>query len=188
MKLVLIRHSKSLVNPDVPINTWGLADEGIALAKKMQENKAVQEIQVIYSSLQPKALETAILATKNRGVPLRTDDRLTEITSFTKQFVDLITLEKNTKDFYTKNDVSFFGGETQEEALKRFNQAIEEIVAKEKEVETIGIASHGATLTCFAAQFIEKDPYEIITNLGQPDVALFDWTNKKFVSFFGETQ
>ena len=70
MNLVLIRHSKSLVNPDIPIPTWGLSDEGIILAKKINELTQIKTLDVIYSSLQTKALETAVLATKNR-IPVK---------------------------------------------------------------------------------------------------------------------
>src|SRR5258706_640058 len=115
MKLVLIRHSQSLVNPTVPIDSWGLSDEGMYLAKKLQENKDVQKIQIIYSSLQPKALETAILATKNKGVFLKTNDRLTETTSFTKKFEELDVLEKNTKDFHSGKVDRLNNGESKSE-------------------------------------------------------------------------
>ena len=54
MNLVLIRHSKSLVNPDIPIPTWGLSDEGIILAKKINELTQIKTLDVIYSTFQTK--------------------------------------------------------------------------------------------------------------------------------------
>lgn len=187
MKLVLIRHSKSLINPQIPIVTWGLSDEGVNLAKQLGDNEYIQKMQVVYSSLQPKALETAILATKNHGAYIKTDDRLTEITSFTNRFVqDHVEYQKNIKNFYTGKVKKLFDGETAEEALKRFKQAIEDIVAHEIDSEFVGIVSHGNILAHFVSQFIERDVYRLAESIKQPDVAVLDWETKKFEIFFGE--
>lgn len=188
MNIVFIRHSQSLVNPHVPIDTWGLSKEGIALAKQLQKHSDVQKIQVMYASLQPKAIETALFATKNKGTYLRTDDRLTEITSFTKKFQPLDVLEKNTKAFYSGNLERLFGGESKDEALKRFHQVLEEISFKEKEKEFVGIVSHGAILAFFAAQYTREDPYEVLQRMKQPDIAVFHWETKKFTTPFGLKQ
>lgn len=186
MKIVFIRHSKSLVNPRIPIDTWGISDEGVLLAKQLQNLPEIQTLQVIYSSLQPKAIETAVLATKNRGVFLKTDDRLTETTSFTRKFVEEPELEENSKKYYANLQVKINGGESQEEALNRFMAALNSIVSEEKDKQSVGVVSHGSILATFAAQYIEKTAYQILQNMRQPDVAVFDWEKKIFDVFFAE--
>jgi broad specificity phosphatase PhoE len=93
VNIVFIRHSKSLVNPDIPIPTWGLSEEGVTLAKKLNELIQIRTLDVIYASLQTKAIETAVHVTKNTGIPIKVDNRLTETTSFTNKFVNLEQLE-----------------------------------------------------------------------------------------------
>jgi len=185
MNLVLIRHSKSLVNPDIPIPTWGLSDEGIILAKKINELTQIKTLDVIYSSLQTKALETAVLATKNIGIPIKTDVRLTETTSFTNKFVNLEQLQKNTKKYYSGKQISINNGETSEEALARFNASINDIV-KNEDKNNIGIVSHGNILADFSSQYSQVDAYQLVESMKQPDIAVFDWDKKQFVTFFGD--
>ncbi len=186
MNLILIRHSKSLINPNIPIPTWGLSDEGVALAKKLGEIEQIKSLDVIYSSLQPKALETAILATKNIGIPIKTDDRLTESTSFTNKFVSPEQPQKNVEQYYSDRDLSINNGETFKEALERFNNAINDIVKVETDKKNIGIVSHGNILASFSSQYNNKDPYELVENMKQPDVAVFAWEIKRFTNLFGD--
>ncbi len=186
MNLIFIRHSKSLVNPHIPITTWGLSQEGVVLAKKLQDLTQIKTLDVIYVSLQPKALETALLATKNLGIPIKTDDNLTESTSFTAKFVSVEQLDKNTKDYYSSKDKSINGGETSHVAVNRFNNVISDIVKREKDKQNIGIVSHGNILADFTMQYAKGNAYELVEKMKQPDIAVFDWNTKKFTIFFGD--
>jgi broad specificity phosphatase PhoE len=185
VNIVFIRHSKSLVNPDIPIPTWGLSEEGVTLAKKLNELIQIKTLDVIYASLQTKAIETAVLVTKNTGIPIKTDNRLTETTSFTNKFVNLEQLEQNTKNYYSNPKISINNGETLEEALNRFNTAISDITKFENK-DNIGIVSHGNILASFSAQYIKPSAYELVKNIKQPDIAVFNYDTKKFISFFGD--
>lgn len=186
MNLVFIRHSKSLVNPSIPITTWGLSEEGVALAKKLNELTQVKTLDVIYASLQTKALETAVLATKNTGIQIKVDNRLTESTSFTNKFVSLEELEQNTKKYYFGKQVSINNGETAEEALNRFTAAVNDIIGSEAAKNNIGIVSHGNILATFSEQYVNKDAFQLVENIKQPDIAVFNWDNKHFTTFFGD--
>lgn len=186
MNILFIRHSKSLINPDIPINTWGLSEEGVDLAKKLSNLNELKELDIIYASLQPKALETAILATKNIGIPIKIDDRLTETTSFTNKFVNLEQLEKNTKEYYSNENTSINNGETVNEALARFNTAINDIVTAEKDEKNLGIVTHGNILASFVVQYTKGDAFELVEKIRQPDVSVFNWETKQFTSFFGD--
>src|SRR5438105_450861 len=87
MKVTLIRHSKTLVEQQKPIVLWGLSDEGIEKAKALSSNDTIKIIQVLYTSLQTKAIETAVYLGKPNGIPIRTNNDFTEITSFTNTFI-----------------------------------------------------------------------------------------------------
>lgn len=186
MNLVLIRHSKSLVNPNIPITTWGLSTEGVALAEKLNGIPQVKSLDVLYSSLQTKALETAILVTKNTGIPIKTDNRLTESTSFTNKFISPEQLEQKTMDYYSNRRLGFNNGETFQQSLNRFNVAMEDIIKAEDDEKNIGIVSHGNILTAFASQFVDKDAYELHESMKYPDIAVFNWKTKQFMTFFGD--
>lgn len=187
MKFVFIRHSKTDRDPQIPIRCWGLAEAGIQLAKELSRKEVIKGIDVIYASLQTKALETAVLLAKPNAIPIKTDDRLTEVTSFTGHFEkDFDIYTKNVHDYYHDNIERIDNGETKIEALERFVAALESIAVTERDKESIGIISHGNILTLFSALYKDVDSYSLHTQLKQPDVAVFDWDKKEFEVFFGE--
>ena len=187
MKIIFIRHSKTDRNPEIPITCWGLSAEGIKLAQKLSENSVIKNISVIYSSFQTKALETAVLLAKPNALPIKADDRLTEVTSFTGPFEpDFDKYSKNVHDYYQGDLERISGGETKDEALKRFNLAIESISQVEYQNDSIAVISHGNILTLFSAQYKNVNCYELHTQIKQPDIAIFDFAEKKFITFFGE--
>lgn len=186
MNIVFIRHSKTSPNGIVPITEWGLTEEGIIRAQELSKNKDLQ-VEVLYSSLQTKALETALLIAKPNAIPIRTDDRLTEVTSFTKTFepdFDLYT--KRHKSMYTGEVERLDNGESLQEALARFNIALSEIIEKENDKKTIGIVSHGNILGLFIAQYLSIEPLEAQQLLKMPDYAIFNWDTKKFITLFSQ--
>lgn len=185
MNLIFIRHSQSLVNPNIPISSWGLSEEGVVLAKKLSQLEIINTLEVVYSSLQPKAIETATFATEGMNIVLKKDDRLTESTSFTNKFVDIETLKENDKKYYADKNLSINGGETYTQALARFNVALESITLSEKGKSNIGIVSHGNILASFASEYMNLDVNKIAKNLRQPDIAVFNWEDKKFTIPFG---
>ena len=187
MKLILIRHSKTDRNPEVPITCWGLSADGIKLAEELSTKDVIKNLDVLYASFQTKALETAVLLAKPNAIHIKADNRLTEVTSFTGPFeTDFDTYTKNVHDYYVDIIPRISSGETKQEALARFTTALEAIVESEKGHDRVGIVSHGNILTLFSALYKEVDCFALHTQIKQPDVAVFDWDSKKFDTFFGE--
>jgi broad specificity phosphatase PhoE len=187
MKLILIRHSKTDRNPQIPITCWGLTTDGIKLAEELSTKNVIKDLDVLYASFQTKALETAVILAKPNAIAIKADNRLTEVTSFTGPFEkDFDMYTKNVHNYYADILSRVSGGETKQEALTRFTSALEAIVETEKEHDRIGIVSHGNILTLFSALYKDVDCFALHTQIKQPDVAIFDWDSKKFDTFFGE--
>src|SRR5579864_4753650 len=87
MKITLIRHSKTLVDPQKPITLWGLSDEGVEKAKALSSDPMIKDLQILYASSQTKAIETAVYLAKPNSIPIKTNYNFTEITSFTNRFI-----------------------------------------------------------------------------------------------------
>lgn len=187
MRFVFIRHSKTDRNPEVPITCWGLTHEGIGLAEHLSHENVIEELDAIYTSFQTKAMETALLLAKPNAIPIKADDRLTEVTSFTNFYEeDFDVYTKNVHDYYSGDIARIRNGETKDEALLRFNAALASIAETEKIDATIGIVSHGNILTLFTSQYAKVDCFKLHTEIKQPDVAVFNWDKKRFDSFFGK--
>lgn len=189
MKITLIRHSKTILEKDKPITCWKLSQEGIKLAEVMSKKEEIKGLDVIYSSLQTKALHTAVILAKDNYIQIKTHPDLTEITSFTKKFFGEKYQEK-IEQFYSGEVRAFFGGETAKVALGRFNIAIQKIVAEanREACQNVGIVSHSNILSFFSAQYIDVKPVEIEKEMKMPDLALFDFRLKRFLKFFNEIE
>ena len=95
MKLTFIRNSTTKPNSQVPIPLWGLTEEGIEKARKISRMDLIKDLKVLHSSLQTKALETAVILGKPNAIPIKTHPGLTEITSFTRKFLHSDLYEKS---------------------------------------------------------------------------------------------
>lgn len=189
MNIIFIRHSKTFIEPEKSITLWGLSDKGIELANALSKTESIKSLQVIYTSLQTKALETALYLAKPNGIPIRANNDFTEITSFTNRFIaNKKDYEKNIFDFYHDNIRNIEYGETYDESLERFNKALEQILVDEERngIDDIGIVSHGNILAYFTAQYSNKSSYELHELIQMPDYAIFDWKTKKFIKFWGD--
>ncbi|MDQ3076185.1 MAG: phosphoglycerate mutase family protein [bacterium] len=184
MLITLIRHSKTKLEKDIPNVLWNLTEEGVELAQQLSLKQEIKDVNVLYSSLQTKALHTSILLAKDNYIPLKTNPDLTELTSITQNFIE--NFESEVKKLYYGETERINEGESIKEGLLRFNHAIEEIVKVEKDASNIGIVAHGNILSIFSAQFIDMSPYEIHYIIKMPDIAILDWDSKKFIKFFGD--
>jgi broad specificity phosphatase PhoE len=180
MKITFIRHSKTEFNPDIRKICWGLTDEGIELAKNLAHEKVIKDLNVIYSSSEIKALETAIYLAKPNGIPIKTDFRLIEITSITNGL--FIDFEKSAKDYFEDRVERWNNGETKSEALKRFKEALIDIIEIERNAgnHNIGIVSHGSIYTLFTAEHYNIPIWDIFNLITMPDIAEYDWEAQKF--------
>lgn len=182
MKFVLIRHSKTLLDKEVANEQWILSEEGICLAQELSKLPIIKKCNVIYSSLQTKALETALLIAKPNHIAIKTNANLTETTSVTNGFFDNFETEISK---WHEGDYQINNGETKAESLNRFKNALEEIALKERDSEYVGIVAHGNVLAIFSELYSDKSSYEIHQNIKMPDVALLDADNWQFINFWG---
>jgi broad specificity phosphatase PhoE len=187
MKLTLIRHSTTKPTSDIPICQWGLTNEGVKLADKLSVNHLIKDLDVIYSSLQTKALETALIVAKPNAIAIKTHPDLTEISSFTIKFLG-DEFDIKLKQYFDNKISRINGGETYKEALSRFDRALTDIVDQEKEnkVDNIGVVTHGYVLSFFTARYCNLGAWEVHEKISMPDIATFDWEMKKLIKFWGE--
>ena len=186
MKFAFIRHSKTKVESDKPIALWGLADEGIMKAQVLSNDEAIKRLDIVYSSLQTKAIETMLYLAKPNTLPMRTHPDLAEITSFSNKFYIGEEYTSQIERYYERKLDRIAGGETIEEALGRFVAALEAIISQETQAKNIGIVTHGYILSFFTGRYSDLDPYELHKTIQQPDVAEFDWESKSFTKLWGK--
>jgi broad specificity phosphatase PhoE len=188
MKITFIRHGKTLVEPEKPIVLWGLSEQGILGVQSLAGSAAVKGIDVLYASLQTKAIETMLHLAKSNAIPMRTHNGLAEVSSFTGPFTTGADYENSIKDYYAGRIGRIAGGETISEATGRFTAAIDEIVAANPDAGNIGIVTHGYILSFATAEYCGKEPIELHHTIGKPDIAVVDWETKQLLQPWGDIQ
>lgn len=183
-KLVLIRHSKTIFEKEVPAVQWILSDAGQMSASNLAETDEVAKLDVIYCSDQTKALETAVLLARPHRHQIRVLHDLTELTSITKKYFD--PYEETVHALYFGDIENINGGESIAEGLARFSAAINAIADETPDKDTVGVVAHANILSIFASQYDGRTAYELHEIIQMPDIAVLDWETKLFDKKFGD--
>lgn len=188
MKITFIRHSKTNLSKDIAITEWPLSNDGQRLAEKLASDPLIKSLDVIYSSLQVKALQTAIALNKDKTKRMEVAPGLTEVTSLTNGL--LSNYEQEIELFLERKVERFNDGESIPEALERFEDTLKNIVEfeKDKGSANIGVISHGTILSLFTSKYSHLSVREIHKKIEMPDIAIFDWHKKIFNKLFNKLE
>lgn len=169
--LVLIRHSLSLPVPAISSDQWGLSEKGKLRLARLAPYLEDFQCERVYSSPEPKALQTAQFAADHFDVHIDVHDDLREHDRRNEAWLDS-QAEFDTKviQVFRQPDVLVFGSETADQARERFTAAITGIVA-DGEYDILA-ATHGTIMTLFISQYNQVDPIEFWSKMGMPAIAI----------------
>ena len=184
MKLLLIRHSRTKFEPETPNEQWVLSEVGVDKAEEFARRPELAEIEIIYTSMQLKALATGLKIAEQLRIPMRADHGLTELTSITNGFIP--NYNEAVAELYAGEVERINDGETLTEGLARFDEAIERIVSSHADLGRIGIVAHCNVLSLYASQYEQRTAHELHSTMGMPDLAILDWESKEFDLTFGQ--
>lgn len=146
-RLVFLRHCESELDFNIPASQWRLSAKGEQHARRLASSGHFDDVEVIISSEEKKAHQTAHPIAKRNSLSIR------EMPNFNELDRDVATpLTKNeyescVKRAFENPHEGVHGWETTSSALKRFTRGIEEV--KKREEPKILIVSHGIVLTLY---------------------------------------
>jgi len=176
-RLVLIKHARPQVDPAVPSEEWTLGPEGRDAAARLAQRLSGQSFPRLYTSDEPKALQTARILAQTLGAPveqvsdLREHDRRNVPHMDSREFISLIAL------FFKEPGRLVLGDETADEAAERFLFAVDGIL--KREAGDVAIVSHGTVISLFAHRRARVEPFGLWRRMGQPSLITFDTTSWK---------
>lgn len=158
MKIYLIRHGQTEWNVMKKLQGWNnseLTEKGIEDAKNLSERLKDIDFDIIYSSPQKRALDTAKIIKANRDMEIITLEELKEIRFGVWQGM---TLEK-VKEKYPREYDDYFNrphlykpigdGESLKDIYQRAEKAYKKIL--NSKAENVLVVSHGVTLKALRA-------------------------------------
>lgn len=170
--LILIKHSMPEIDPSVPAKEWHLGEDGRARCAALAEHLTRYHPDVIVTSTEPKAVETAVEVAHHLGLSYTTAEGLHEHERPTVGYMSTETWEQSVATFFARPDVLSLGAETAYQALERFETAIGKVVAAAPG-KTVAVVTHGTVMTLFVAHHTGVDPMSFWRKLGLPSFVVF---------------
>jgi broad specificity phosphatase PhoE len=180
--LVFIRHSQSQPDPHTPSRLWTLTEEGRRRCEVLADQLLPYNLDVIITSTEPKAIETAELAAQKLEVPCLVMEGLHEHERESAPFFDNKEkfLEAVANLFANRAEL-VFGDETGFQAHTRFAGAVDAVLAAYP-LKNIAIVTHGTVLSLFVSQKTGEDIYEFWQSLGMPAIIAFSYPELRMIA------
>ncbi|MFA5827859.1 MAG: histidine phosphatase family protein [Candidatus Shapirobacteria bacterium] len=150
-KLVYITHPSVELDKSKPPHEWGLSEKGFDQAKILIEKPLWKEVDVIYSSTEPKAVQVAQLASEKYHSPWFQDKDLGEADRTVTPFLPQEEYMSAVQEAYLNPDDNIRGWESHHHMMKR-NVSVLEKIKKDYKGKTIVIIGHGGagtTIKCY---------------------------------------
>jgi len=175
-KIILIKHAEPQKDPSRPPDEWGLSEEGRRRCGALADRIAPLQPRVIVTSEEPKAVETGEILGGRLGVAtrqaagLQEHDRHNVPLMAPREFISYVEL------FFRRPSELVLGEETAEEAEGRIVDAVDAVLATERQQmggdATIAIVTHGTVLSLFLAERAGQEPFRLWRSMGLPSYAV----------------
>lgn len=134
----------------------------------------------IYSSLEPKALETAALVAVDLGLDVRPRLGLQENDRTRLAFGPIDTLRSLIRHFFEAPSEAVMGRESAEEALSRYRAAVVELTV-EAGGEAVAVVTHGTVLSLLVSRHNAIDPFVLWESLKLPSFVVLNGADLKMI-------
>lgn len=171
--LILVRHSLPEIQKDRPAREWKLSADGRLRAQLLSERISSYPVDILFSSVEPKALETAQIIASACDVELHVVEGLQEHDRSNVPFLSRPEFEMAIQEFFRQPDTLVFGRETANQAHERFSVAITSLVERYKN-QVIAIVTHGTVITLFVSRLTGTSSYFLWDKLGMPSFVVID--------------
>ena len=167
MKLVLVRHSLPELDPTRPGSQWHLCELGRLRSKVLANRLAAYPLDVIVSSNEPKAFETAQIVADRLNKPMAVSENLHEHERNRVPFGTVEQFEKSVAEFFANPSRLVFGDETADAAYVRFSMAMKNVLEKYPQ-KNIATVAHGTVITLYVSRLANLEPFAFWKRLGVP--------------------
>ncbi len=178
--LILVKHSLPEIVKKLPAREWILSAEGKRRARILAEKLRPYQPDMIISSREPKAVQTAEIVANILQLGMQIADDLHEHERSNVAFLSQEAFEMNVREFFNKPSELIFGIETASQALERFHRAVR-LARSHNEDRTIVIVTHGTVISLFISHCTGLPGFSLWKDLGLPSYIVFDMHSNAIV-------
>ena len=152
--IFFIRHADTIKNPNLNSSKWVLSEKGSEQAKIISDTNILKDCDLIFVSSEIKTYLTINPLAKKLNIEII---ELSDLDEVRRGDIFLTDSEFETEKFRQLEDLDYpsFGGETANQALQRFSNAID-LIHKSYAGKKIIVVSHGTILNLYFAKILNK--------------------------------
>lgn len=169
--LLLIKHSEPDIVEGLPAKTWRLSARGRRRCEPLARAIAPYSPDLIISSAEIKARETGELLAEKLGLNLVLAENLHEHEREQVPFLSDADFRENVRLLLEKPDELVMGSETANQARRRFEKAIHQIVESYPQ-KNLAVVAHGTVISLFVSQHTGLDSFTLWQRLKLPGVVI----------------
>jgi len=155
--LILLRHSLPDIRRDIPAAEWHLSAEGISRARTFARRLHPNDAACVFTSREPKAIETAQAIAAELGLDVEAVPGLHEHERPRAQMLSREAFEQSVRDLFARPRELVFGAETADQARRRFTLAVMRLIAPS--TADVIIVTHGTVMALFVAEATGVEPF-----------------------------
>ena len=179
--LILVKHSLPEILENVPAREWHLSETGEVRARKLADKLIRYRPEIIVSSIEPKAQETASIIAENLGLEIQVIDGLYEHDRSGGPYYSKDEFQNLVREFFENPDELIFGNETASSALVRFRQTVDFVLNSYDNKNIVAVA-HGTVISLYVSWLTGCDGYNLWNELGLPSFVVLDIQSKTLMN------
>jgi 2,3-bisphosphoglycerate-dependent phosphoglycerate mutase len=180
-QLILVRHSVPEIRESLHVREWLLSEEGGPRAEHLAERLIPYHLDLLFTSPEPKAMETAEFLAARLQLPVHVLDDLHEHQRKSVRHLSKHEFETAVCSFFETPEALVLGNETANQAYARFSEAIHSILS-ENEESKIAVVSHGTVISLFVSRLTGQPGFGIWSGLGLPCFIVLDMQSKDLIA------
>ncbi len=182
---MLVRHSLPQIDPGRPAREWPLSPEGCRRARQLAGYLAPHDLELLVSSEERKAVQTAAIAGEELGLPVVVTAGLHEQDRSGVVGLDREAFGAGVARMFRHPGERVFGRESAHEARERFTHALGRVLTRHPG-QNLCVVAHGTVLALFVAEREGRDPYTLWQCLGLPCVFVLSRSGLRLVKWMAE--
>ena len=171
--LILVKHSLPKIEKNRPANQWELSDSGRVLAQKLAVRLNGFQPEVVVSSVEPKAKQTAEIIAAEHDLELQFIESLHEHDRSKVGYLHRDQFQAAVREFFEESGRLIFGSETADACHLRFQQAVHSILDQNLD-KTVVIVAHGTVISLFVSRLTGISDWSLWNDLALPSFIVVD--------------
>lgn len=148
MKLVyFITHPDVIIDPEVPVPRWPLSSRGGERMEKLLAETWIDKIGAVYCSTEQKSIDGAEILARHLSIGYQMVEDLGEIDRSATGYLPEEEHAIVARQVFLQPERSVRGWETARAAQRRITEAVERVVARHGNRDSLAIVSHGGVGT-----------------------------------------